>query len=188
LTGQILFDGHDVNTLNINCYRSQITLQQEPVLYATTIKDNIKLGSLENPDDISPERIVDVCRQSNIPDFIVSLPDGYDTLCGTKGVLLSGGQKQRIAIARALIREPKVLLLDEATSALDSESEKVVQSALDQTAKGRTTIAVAHRLSTIQNADKIFVLGGAKVVEEGTHFELLAKRGEYHELVQAQAL
>ncbi|KAK9314461.1 P-loop containing nucleoside triphosphate hydrolase protein [Lipomyces starkeyi] len=189
LAGQIVFDGRDVNTLNINSYRTQIALvQQEPVLYATTIKENIKLGSLENPDDISHERIVEVCRQSNIHDFIVSLPDGYDTLCGTKGVLLSGGQKQRIAIARALIREPKVLLLDEATSALDSESEKVVQSALDQAAKGRTTIAVAHRLSTIQNADKIFVLGGGKVVEEGTHFELLAKRGKYHELVQAQAL
>ncbi|KAJ8098232.1 P-loop containing nucleoside triphosphate hydrolase protein [Lipomyces tetrasporus] len=189
LAGQVLFDGHDVNTLNINNYRSHIALvQQEPVLYAATIRENIKLGSLENPDNISDERIVDVCKQSNIHDFIASLPEGYDTLCGTKGVLLSGGQKQRIAIARALIRQPKVLLLDEATSALDSESEKVVQAALDQAAKGRTTIAVAHRLSTIQNADKIYVFEGGKVLEEGTHFELLAKRGKYYDLVQAQSL
>ncbi|KAK9234565.1 P-loop containing nucleoside triphosphate hydrolase protein [Lipomyces kononenkoae] len=189
LAGQILFDGHDVNSLNIGNYRSHLALvQQEPVLYAATIRDNIKMGSLENPDDISDERLVEVCKQANIHDFIASLPDGYDTLCGTKGVLLSGGQKQRIAIARALIRQPKVLLLDEATSALDSESERIVQAALDQAAKGRTTIAVAHRLSTIQNADRIYVFDGGKIIEEGTHFELLANQGKYYELVQAQAL
>ncbi|KAK9476471.1 P-loop containing nucleoside triphosphate hydrolase protein [Lipomyces japonicus] len=189
LSGQVLFDGHDVNTLNIGNYRSHIALvQQEPVLYAASIRDNIKLGSLEPAETISDERLIEVCKQSNIHDFISSLPDGYDTMCGTKGILLSGGQKQRIAIARALIREPKVLLLDEATSALDSESEKVVQAALDKAAKGRTTIAVAHRLSTIQNADVIYVFDGGKVLEQGTHFELLARKGKYFELVQAQAL
>ncbi|KAK9453078.1 P-loop containing nucleoside triphosphate hydrolase protein [Dipodascopsis uninucleata] len=189
LSGQLLFDGKDINTLNISNYRSHIALvQQEPVLYAMTIKENILLGSLEKPEEISDERLVNVCMQCNIHDFIVSLPDGYETMCGTKGVLLSGGQKQRIAIARALIRDPKVLLLDEATSALDSESEKIVQAALDRAAKGRTTIAVAHRLSTIQNADRIYVFDGGKVVESGTHLELLELQGRYFELVQAQAL
>lgn len=189
LSGKVLFDGKDINTLNINNYRSHIALvQQEPVLYAMTIKENILLGTQEDPDSVSEQRIVEVCRQCNIHEFISSLPDGYNTMCGTKGVLLSGGQKQRIAIARALIRDPKILLLDEATSALDSESEKIVQAALDQAAKGRTTIAVAHRLSTIQKADRIYVFDAGKVVESGTHIELLREKGRYFDLVHAQSL
>ncbi|KAK9367521.1 P-loop containing nucleoside triphosphate hydrolase protein [Lipomyces kononenkoae] len=186
LAGKILMDGQDISTLNVNAYRSHIALvQQEPVLYAGSIRYNISLGS---PEDVTEEEIYAASRQANIHDFIMSLPDGYDTLCGTKGALLSGGQKQRIAIARALIRHPKILLLDEATSALDSESEKVVQEALDKAAKGRTTIAVAHRLSTIQNADVIYVFENGKVLESGTHQELLANRAKYYELVQLQAL
>ncbi|KAJ8103745.1 P-loop containing nucleoside triphosphate hydrolase protein [Lipomyces tetrasporus] len=186
LAGKIMLDGKDISLFNINEYRKQIALvSQEPTLYAGTIKENIQLGSSE---PVTDEQIYIVCKQANIHDFIVSLPDGYDTLCGSKGALLSGGQKQRIAIARALIREPKILLLDEATSALDSESEKVVQAALDAAAKGRTTIAVAHRLSTIQKADVIFVFENGKVLESGTHQELLANKSKYYELVQMQAL
>ncbi|KAK9234443.1 P-loop containing nucleoside triphosphate hydrolase protein [Lipomyces kononenkoae] len=186
-SGQVLLDGVDIRNFNINDYRSHIALvSQEPTLYAGTVRDNVKLGSPE--ENVSDEIMIAVCKQANIHDFIMSLPDGYDTLVGSKGTLLSGGQKQRVAIARALIRQPKILLLDEATSALDSESEKVVQAALDEAAKGRTTIAVAHRLSTIQNADAIFVFDQGVVVEQGTHQELLAKRGKYYELVQMQAL
>ncbi|KAK9351962.1 P-loop containing nucleoside triphosphate hydrolase protein [Lipomyces doorenjongii] len=186
LSGQILLDGQDISEFNINAYREQIALvQQEPTLYAGTIRENIEFGTSRT---VADEEIYAVCKQANIHDFIMSLPDGYNTICGSKGSLLSGGQKQRIAIARALIRQPKVLLLDEATSALDSESEKVVQAALDAAAKGRTTIAVAHRLSTIQNADIIYVFEAGEVLESGTHQELLAMGGKYHELVQLQAL
>ncbi|KAK9449518.1 P-loop containing nucleoside triphosphate hydrolase protein [Limtongia smithiae] len=184
--GQVLLDGQDVSKLNVNAYRSHIAMvQQEPVLYAGSIRENVLLGSLE---PVTEEQIVAACQKANIHDFIMSLPDGYDTLCGSKGALLSGGQKQRVAIARALIRDPKILLLDEATSALDNESEKVVQAALDAAAKGRTTIAVAHRLSSIQRADVIYVFDGGVVLESGTHQELLAKRGRYYELVKLQAL
>ncbi|KAK9461528.1 P-loop containing nucleoside triphosphate hydrolase protein [Lipomyces oligophaga] len=185
-SGQICLDGKDITEFNIAAYREKIALvSQEPTLYAGSIRHNVSLGS---PKEVSEEQIVAACRSANIHDFIMSLPDGYETMVGSKGALLSGGQKQRIAIARALVREPKVLLLDEATSALDSESEKVVQAALDAAAKGRTTIAIAHRLSTIQNADVIFVFEAGKVIEKGTHQELLAKNGRYSELVKLQAL
>lgn len=190
LLGKILLDGVDISTLNVSHYRSHIGLvQQEPVLYQGTIKENILLGLGEkDADEVSDEVIYAAARKANIHDFILSLPDGYETLCGAKGTLLSGGQKQRIAIARALIRNPKVLLLDEATSALDSESEKVVQAALDQAAKGRTTIAVAHRLSTIQNADIIYVFDQGRIVEQGNHEQLVEKRGIYYQLVKMQDL
>ncbi|KAK9236108.1 P-loop containing nucleoside triphosphate hydrolase protein [Lipomyces kononenkoae] len=184
--GGVFMDGRDIATLNVTEYRKNIALvQQEPVLYAGTIRYNVALGS---PGEVTDDQIIAACKKANIHDFITSLPEGYDTLCGAKGSLLSGGQKQRIAIARALIREPKILLLDEATSALDSESEKIVQAALDEASKGRTTIAVAHRLSTIQNADVIYVFENGKILESGTHQQLLANRSKYFDLVNLQAL
>lgn len=154
LHGKVLLDGHDIAELNIQEYRKNIALvSQEPTLYAGSIRFNILLGATKPESEVTQEEIVQACRNANILEFIESLPQGFDTEVGGKGSQLSGGQKQRIAIARALLRNPKVLLLDEATSALDSTSEKVVQEALDKAARGRTTIAIAHRLSTIQNAD-----------------------------------
>lgn len=186
LQGSITLDGIDIRDLELNSYRSLISLvQQEPVLFSGTIRQNILLGY---EGEVPNERMYAAATQANIHSFIMSLTDGYDTFCGNKGTLLSGGQKQRVAIARALIRDPKILLLDEATSALDSESEKVVQQALDAASIGRTTIAVAHRLSTIQNADCIYVLEDGRVLEQGTHGDLMAKRGKYYELVKLQAL
>ncbi|KAM3546105.1 hypothetical protein ARSEF1564_001004 [Beauveria bassiana] len=187
LAGGIYVDGREISTLNVNDYRSFIALvSQEPTLYQGTIKENILLGTTR--EDVSDAELKHVCREANIYDFIISLPEGFNTTVGSKGALLSGGQKQRIAIARALIRDPKILLLDEATSALDSESEKVVQAALDRAAKGRTTIAVAHRLSTIQKADIIYVFDQGRIVEQGPHSELMRKNGRYAELVNLQSL
>lgn len=188
LAGGIFVDGREISGLNVNDYRSFIALvSQEPTLYAGTVRENILLGATD-PDAVTDEQVEVVCREANIYEFVMSLPDGFNTVVGSKGTLLSGGQKQRIAIARALIRDPKILLLDEATSALDSESEHVVQAALDRAAKGRTTIAVAHRLSTIAKADCIYVFDKGAVVEEGTHQDLMRLNGKYAELVRLQSL
>lgn len=192
LSGGIYLDGREISSLNISDYRSYIALvSQEPTLYQGTIRENILLGA-DHAEDVDhtvmDARITQACKDANIYNFVTSLPEGFATKVGNKGVMLSGGQKQRLAIARALLRDPKVLLLDEATSALDSESEKVVQEALDKAAKGRTTVAVAHRLSTIQKADRIFVFEGGRVAEQGTHAELMAKGGRYFELVNMQGL
>ena len=187
LAGGIFVDGHEISSLNISDYRSYLALvSQEPTLYQGTIRENILLGA--DRDDVPEEAIVRSCQDANIYEFIMSLPEGFNTVVGSKGSMLSGGQKQRIAIARALLRDPKILLLDEATSALDSESEKVVQAALDKAAKGRTTIAVAHRLSTIQKADMIYVFDQGRIVENGTHGELMQKKARYFELVNLQSL
>ncbi|KAI6114229.1 ste6-like protein [Pisolithus sp. B1] len=197
LLGRVLLDGQPINGYNIQEYRKQIALvsqearesqRDDDSLYAGTIRFNILLGATEPVSEVTQEELEATCRDANILDFIHSLPNGFDTEVGGKGSQLSGGQKQRIAIARALLRNPKVLLLDEATSALDSTSEKVVQEALDRAAKGRTTIAIAHRLSTIQNADCIYLIKDGRVSEAGTHDELLALRGDYYEYVQLQAL
>ncbi|RDW78443.1 hypothetical protein BP5796_06295 [Coleophoma crateriformis] len=187
LAGGIFVDGKEVSSLNIRDYRSHIALvSQEPTLYQGTVKENILLGA--DRGEVTDAQIEFACKEANIYDFVMSLPDGFNTVVGSKGSMLSGGQKQRIAIARALLRDPKILLLDEATSALDSESEHVVQAALDKAAKGRTTIAVAHRLSTIQKADIIYVFDQGKIVEHGDHSELMKKGGRYSELVNLQSL
>ncbi|WVQ95699.1 hypothetical protein IAU59_002798 [Kwoniella sp. CBS 9459] len=189
LIGRVTIDGIDIKDLNVASYREQVALvSQEPTLYAGTVRFNILLGANKPMEEVTEDEIIAACKDANIYDFIMSLPDGFETEVGGKGSQLSGGQKQRIAIARALIRNPKVLLLDEATSALDSQSEKVVQEALDKAAKGRTTIAIAHRLSSIQHADQIYYFSEGKVAEHGTHQELLARRGGYYELVQMQNL
>jgi len=189
LSGKVMVDGEEIDELNVQEYRKHIALvSQEPTLYAGTVRFNILLGATKPVEEVTQDEIDLAARNANIYDFITSLPDGFETEVGGKGTQLSGGQKQRIAIARALLRNPKVLLLDEATSALDSQSEKVVQEALDQAAKGRTTIAIAHRLSTIQNADRIYFLQDGRVFESGTHDELTAKKGAYYEYTQLQQL
>ncbi|KIK53745.1 hypothetical protein GYMLUDRAFT_925139 [Collybiopsis luxurians FD-317 M1] len=189
LAGNIFLDGEKISNLNVASYRKAMSLvSQEPTLYAGTVRFNILFGATKPENEVSQGELEDACRKANILEFIQSLPDGFDTQVGGKGSQLSGGQKQRIAIARALLRNPKILLLDEATSALDSNSEKVVQAALDQAAKGRTTIAIAHRLSSIQNADRIYFIKEGAVSEAGTHDQLLALKGDYYTFVQLQAL
>ncbi|KAF5022641.1 hypothetical protein F66182_5317 [Fusarium sp. NRRL 66182] len=186
--GMVLCNDVDIKDINVYDYRRSLSLvSQEPTMFRGSIRDNILFG-VADPDSVTDEKIHQVCRDAFIHDFIVSLPEGYSTDVGHKGISMSGGQKQRVAIARALIRNPRILLLDEATSALDSESEKVVAAALDKARDGRTVIAVAHRLSTIQNADVIFVFDDGRVVEKGTHAELVDKQGVYWEMCRNQAL
>uniref|UniRef100_A0A6Q2YZ84 ATP-binding cassette sub-family B member 5 n=1 Tax=Esox lucius TaxID=8010 RepID=A0A6Q2YZ84_ESOLU len=183
--GQVLVDGQDAKTLNLAWLRSQLGLvSQEPILFDCTITENIQYG--DNSRVVSQAEIEEAAKKANIHDFIMGLPEKYNTSVGDKGTQMSGGQKQRIAIARALVRQPKILLLDEATSALDTESEKIVQQALDDARLGRTCIVIAHRLSTIHNADKIAVIQNGQVAEQGTHTELMAKEGAYFALVNAQ--
>ncbi|XP_018319200.1 multidrug resistance protein 1 [Agrilus planipennis] len=181
--GEILLDGENLKNINLTSLRNNFgVVGQEPVLFGTTIGENIKYGN----KSATQEDIERAARKANAHGFIKKLPQGYDTLVGERGAQLSGGQKQRIAIARALVREPSVLLLDEATSALDTNSEAKVQAALDAASKSCTTIVVAHRLSTIRNANKIFVFSNGVVVEEGNHSELMEKKGHYYNLVMTQ--
>ncbi|KAH0550179.1 multidrug resistance protein homolog 49-like isoform X1 [Cotesia glomerata] len=184
LQGQVLLDGVDIAKLNVGWMRSYIgVVGQEPVLFDTTIRENIRYGN----DNVTEEEMIKAAKEANAHDFISKLPEGYDSPVGERGSQLSGGQKQRIAIARALVRKPKILILDEATSALDLHSEATVQRALDAAAKGRTTVVVTHRLSTITNADRIVFIKDGQVAEMGTHEELLALGNHYYGLVSADA-
>ncbi|VUC23589.1 unnamed protein product [Clonostachys rosea] len=191
--GHIRIDDRNIDEMNPWLYRNEVALvQQEPILYPDTIRRNIAMGLPSDDDNSSEpdEQIIEACRAANAWDFICSLPDGLETPCGSNGLQLSGGQRQRIAIARALIRKPRVLLLDEATSALDTQSERVVQDAINEAAASgdRITVAVAHRLSTIRHADVICVFQDGRIVERGTHEQLIALGGIYRGLCESQNL
>lgn len=174
--GRVTIDGNDVRKLTLESLRSQIGLvSQDVYLFGGSIKDNIAYGK----PDATMDEIVDAAQKANIHDFIMELPDKYDTFVGERGTRLSGGQKQRISIARVFLKNPPVLILDEATSALDNESERFIQKSLEELAKDRTTITIAHRLSTIRNADEILVVADCGIAERGTHEELLAQDGIY---------
>ena len=182
-SGEILIDGRDIRDITYASLRKNIGIvQQDVFLFGGTIYDNILYGRL----DATFEEVVKAAKDANIYDFIMNLPDKFDTEVGERGVRLSGGQKQRISIARVFLKNPKILILDEATSALDNTTEILIQKALDKLSKDRTTIVVAHRLSTIRNADKIAVIQKGKVKEIGSHDELIDRNGIYTHLYNLQ--
>ncbi|KTG37161.1 hypothetical protein cypCar_00005159 [Cyprinus carpio] len=184
--GRVLIDGHESTRVNVAFLRSKIGIvSQEPILFDCSIAENIRYG--DNQRDLSMNDVIAAAKKAQLHDFVMSLPEKYDTNVGSQGSQLSRGQKQRIAIARAIIRDPKILLLDEATSALDTESEKTVQEALDKAREGRTCIVIAHRLSTIQNSDIIAVMSRGYVIEKGTHDYLMSLKGAYYKLVTTGA-
>ena len=182
-SGQILLDGKEIHELTLSSLRRNIGIvQQDIYLFNDTMRENIRYGKL----DATEEEIILAAKRANIHDYIMSLPHGYDTQIGERGVRLSGGQKQRLSIARVLLKNPPILILDEATSALDNTTEILIQQALDELCEGRTTLVVAHRLSTIKNADEIAVVADGQIVEQGTHEELIRKHGQYYDLYQLQ--
>jgi ATP-binding cassette subfamily B protein len=182
--GQVLLDGHDMSKIDLRTYRRHLAVvPQTSILFSGTIRENITYGC----ENVTEEQLAEVVKAANLTDLVETLPKGLDTMVGEHGGKLSGGQRQRIAIARALIRNPKIIVLDEATSALDSISEKMIQEALNNLVKGRTTFIVAHRLSTIRDADKIAVIAGGKCVEYGTFDELMALKGEFYKMKVIQS-
>ena len=181
--GQVLLDGTPLPALDTDWLREQVgVVSQEPILFAASIIDNIRYGR----PGASEEEVRAAAVAANAHDFISGFPEGYETLVGERGVRLSGGQKQRVAIARAILKDPSVLVLDEATSALDAESEHLVQEALDRLMAGRSTLVIAHRLSTVRDADRVVVLDQGRVAQSGTHDELIAVDGLYRRLVERQ--
>ncbi len=184
-SGEILIDGSDVRDVTLKSLRESIGMvQQDVYLFSGTVQENIAYGRV----GASEEDVIEAAKLAGAYDFIMELEDGFDTYVGERGVKLSGGQKQRISIARAFLKNPKILILDEATSALDNESERIVQGSLEKLSRGRTTLTIAHRLTTIHNADKILVLDDSGIKEEGTHRELMARGGLYHELYTTGSL
>jgi len=183
IKGRMRVDGHDLKDVKIDSLRDFIGIvPQETILFSGSLRDNIAYGDLEADE----EAIQAAAKAANAHDFIMAFPDGYDTIVGERGVGLSGGQKQRISIARAILKNPKILILDEATSSLDSESEALVQEALEHLMENRTTFIIAHRLSTIRNADKNVVVEQGEIMEMGSHQELLKKQGKYASLYKGQ--
>lgn len=181
--GEILIDGIDIKEYSLQCLRSQIAVvTQDIILFNDSVENNIRFGNILS----SKEEVEEAAKMADAHDFIINLPHGYESVVGEKGILLSGGQKQRITIARAILRQPKILIFDEATASLDTESEDRIQKALERMSKGRTTIVIAHRLSTIRKADKIIVMDKGRLIEQGSHEELLSKGGLYSELWHMQ--
>jgi ABC-type multidrug transport system fused ATPase/permease subunit len=181
--GSIKLDGKDIRELEIDQLRSKISIVlQDVFLFHGTVRENLLFGNPKAKD----EDVIHAAQVANAHEFIMALPNGYDTLIGERGVKLSGGQRQRLSIARAILKDSPILILDEATSAVDTETELLIQQALERLMHGRTTIIIAHRLSTVRNADKIVVLEGKEIVEQGTHDDLIAKNGLYHRLYTVQ--
>jgi ATP-binding cassette subfamily B protein len=181
--GRLLLDGHPYSTLDAEWLRRQVgVVAQEPLLFSTSIADNIRYG---RPDATDAE-VEAAAKTANAHVFISGFPEGYKTLVGERGIQLSGGQKQRVAIARAVLKNPRILILDEATSALDAESEHLVREALERLMKGRTTLVIAHRLSTVKDANRVVVLDAGRVVQVGTHAALVGEEGLYRRLVERQ--
>ncbi|MDO5444034.1 MAG: ABC transporter ATP-binding protein [Eubacteriales bacterium] len=182
-SGSILIDGKNISEITMESLRRNIGIvQQDIFLFNSSVRDNILYGR----PDASDEEVIEAAKKANIHEYIMSMPEGYDTVIGERGIKLSGGQKQRLCIARVFLKNPPILILDEATSALDNATEIYIQQALDELSKGRTTLVVAHRLSTIRNADRIAVINKGRIIEQGTHDELLSKNGEYSELYRMQ--
>jgi ATP-binding cassette subfamily B protein len=181
--GAILVDGIDIRDVRLSDLRQRFAyVEQEPIIFAGTIAENIRFGKPEASD----AEVEAAAKAALVHDFVLDLPLGYQSLVGERGVMLSGGQKQRLAIARAILKNAPILLLDEATSALDAQSERLVQVALEHLMEGRTTLVIAHRLATIRDADKILVLDGGRIIDQGTHEQLVAKGGRYAELAKLQ--
>ena len=182
-SGSVLVDGVDVREQSLSTLRSAMAaVPQEVQLFSGTIAENLRIGHPEASDD----ELLDACVAAHAHDFITGFPDGYETVVGERGIRLSGGQRQRVAIARALLSDPRILILDEATSSLDSESESLVQAALERLMEGRTTVIIAHRLSTVRDADRLLVIDDGRIIEEGTHDQLVAANGLYARLTEAQ--
>ena len=183
--GEILLDGQNIKNVTLKSLRSNIgVVQQDVYLFSGTVYENIAYGKT----DATKEEVIQAAKMAGAHEFIMELKDGYDTYVGERGVKLSGGQKQRISIARVMVRSPKLVILDEATASLDNESEHLVAESLDKLAAGRTTITIAHRLTTIHGADRILVLSGNHIVEEGNHETLMEKQGIYYQLYTSSSI